>query len=337
MDEKLILLGHGSGGGLSHDLIEGLFVRHFGNPLLLPLEDASAFDLPPGKTAFTTDSYVVKPIFFPGGDIGRLAVCGTVNDLSMRGARPLYLSAGFIIEEGFPRADLERIVVSMSDAAREAGVSIVCGDTKVVERRAADGLFINTAGVGFIPVGISVSVQNARPGDAVIVSGTIGDHGVTVLSQRQGLHFKSPVKSDVAPLNGLAQAMLDAAPAAVHVMRDPTRGGIATTLKEIASNSSVGIEIEEERLPVSEAVGAACEMLGLDYLYLANEGKLVAIVAEDRAGQVLDAMKAHPYGPDAAVIGRVTADRPGMVTIRNPFGAKRIVEMLAGDQFPRIC
>jgi hydrogenase expression/formation protein HypE len=337
MDDKLILLGHGSGGGLSHDLIDGLFVRHFANPLLLPLEDASAFDLPPGKTAFTTDSYVVKPIFFPGGDIGRLAVCGTVNDLSMRGARPLYLSAGFIIEEGFPLADLERVVISMSEAAREAGVSIVCGDTKVVERRAADGLFINTAGVGLIPAGVSVSVQNARPGDAVIVSGTIGDHGVTVLSQRQGLHFVSPVKSDAAPLNGLAQTMLAAAPAAVHAMRDPTRGGIATTLKEIASNSSVGIEIEEERIPVSEAVGAACEMLGLDYLYLANEGKLVAVVAEEQAARVLDAMRAHRYGRDAAVIGRVTADRPGMVTIRNPFGAKRIVEMLAGDQFPRIC
>lgn len=337
MDEKLILLGHGSGGGLSHELIEGLFVRYFSNSLLLPLEDASALELPRGRTAFTTDSYVVKPLFFPGGNIGRLAVCGTVNDLSMRGAKPLYLSAGFIIEEGFPLADLERIVASMSEAAGEAGVFIVCGDTKVVEREAADGLFINTAGVGSLPDGVSVSVQHARPDDAVIVSGTIGDHGVTVLSQRQGLHFVSPVRSDVAPLNGLVSAMLDTGAAGVHAMRDPTRGGIATTLKEIAAASSVGIEIEEDRLPVSEAVAAACEMLGLDYLYLANEGKLVAVVAEDQAGRILEVMRAHKYGRDAALIGRVTADHPGTVTIRNPFGAKRIVEMLASDQFPRIC
>ena len=323
---------------MSHDLIDGLFVRHFGNPILLPLEDASVFDLPPGKTAFTTDSYVVKPIFFPGGDIGRLAVCGTVNDLSMRGARPLYLSTGFIIEEGFSRADLERIVISMSEAAREAGVSIVCGDTKVVERRAADGVFINTAGVGLIPAGVSISVQNARPGDVVIVSGTIGDHGVTVLSQRQGLHFTTPVKSDVAPLNGLAQAMLEVAPAAVHAMRDPTRGGIATTLKEIAFGSSVGIEIVEEQHPrVGRRSAQHARCLGLHYLYLANEGKLVAVVAEDRADHILSAMKANIYGRNAAVIGRVTADHPGMVSVKNAFGAKRIVEMLASDQFPRIC
>ena len=235
---------------MSHELIEGLFVRYFGNPLLLPLEDASTFRLPPGLAAFTTDSYVVKPLFFPGGNIGRLSVCGTVNDLSMRGAEPLYLSAGFIIEEGFALADLERIVVSMSEAAHEAGVSIVCGDTKVVERRAADGLYINTAGVGVVPDGVDISVQRALPGDAVIVSGTIGDHGVTVLSQRQSLHFRSPLVSDVAPLNRLVRSMLDAAPT-VHALRDPTRGGIATTLKEIAANSSVGIEIDEERIPVS--------------------------------------------------------------------------------------
>jgi hydrogenase expression/formation protein HypE len=334
--EKLILLGHGSGGGLSRELIEGLFVRYFANPVLLPLEDASLFRVAQGRVAFTTDGYVVKPLFFPGGDIGRLSVCGTVNDLSMRGAQPLYLSAGFIIEEGFALADLERVVASMAEAAGEAGVSIVCGDTKVVERRAADGLYITTAGVGLVPEGVNVSVQLARPGDAVIVSGTLGDHGVTVLSQRQSLHFKSPLKSDAAPLNGLVRAMLDTSPE-VHAMRDPTRGGIATTLSEIASASSVGIEIEEGRMPVSEAVKGACEMLGLDYLYLANEGKLVATVAGPDAEGVLEAMRGTAYGRDAAIIGFVTSDHPGIVTIRNPFGIKRIVEILASDQFPRIC
>ncbi len=336
MDENIVLLGHGSGGGLSHELIEGLFVRYFGNPLLLPLEDASVFSLPQGRIAFTTDSYVVKPLFFPGSDIGRLSVCGTVNDLSVRGARPLYLSAGFIIEEGFSLSDLEKIVASMASAAEEAGVSIVCGDTKVVERRAADGLYINTAGVGIVAEGVSVSVRNARPGDAVIVSGTMGDHGVTVLSQRQSLHFRSPLRSDVAPLNSLVQSILDAT-RSVHAMRDPTRGGLATTLKEIATGSSVGIDIEEERIPVSGAVKGACEMLGLDYLYLANEGKLVAVVPEPDAPSVLEAMRANAHGADAAIIGRVTADHPGMVFIRNPFGTRRILEMLASDQFPRIC
>ncbi|MGD0230564.1 MAG: hydrogenase expression/formation protein HypE [Syntrophorhabdales bacterium] len=337
MDENVILLGHGSGGGLSHELIEGIFVRHFGNPLLLPLEDASVFPLRGGgRMAFTTDSYVVKPLFFPGGDIGRLSVCGTVNDLSMRGAEPLYLSAAFIIEEGFAVADLTRIVVSMAEAAREAGVSIVCGDTKVVERRAADGLFITTAGVGLVPDDAGVSIEHARPGDAVIVSGTMGDHGVTILSQRQGLHFKSPLRTDAAPLNRLVKDMLDAS-SRVHVMRDPTRGGIATTLKEIAAGSSVGIDIDEEAIPVSDAVRGACEMLGLDYLYLANEGKLVAAVPDADAGRVLDAMKGNVYGRQAAIIGHVTSEHPGIVTIRNAFGARRIVEMLASDQFPRIC
>jgi len=336
MDENVVLLGHGSGGGLSHELIEGLFVRHFGNPLLLPLEDASVFALPQGRIAFTTDSYVVKPLFFPGGDIGRLSVCGTVNDLSVRGAQPLYLSAGFIIEEGFLLSDLERIVASMASTAAEAGVSIVCGDTKVVERHAADGLYINTAGVGIVAEGVSVSVRNARPGDAVIVSGTLGDHGVTVLSQRQSLHFRSPLRSDVAPLNSLARSILDAT-RSVHAMRDPTRGGLATTLKEIAAGSSVGIDIEEERIPVSDAVRGACDMLGLDYLYLANEGKLVTMVPDSDAPSVLEAMRANVLGRDAAIIGHVTGDHPGMVFIRNAFGTRRILEMLASDQFPRIC
>ena len=336
MDDKLILLGHGSGGLLSHELIEKLFLPHFGNAVLSPLEDAALFEAPDARLAFTTDSYVVKPIFFPGGDIGRLAICGTVNDLSMRGARPLHLSAGFIIEEGLPIDDLERIVASMHAAADEAGVTIVCGDTKVVEKHAADKLFINTSGVGAVAPHVDISVSNARPGDSVIVSGTMGDHGVTVLSQRQGLQFKSIIRSDVAPLNGLVQEMLAACPG-IRAMRDPTRGGLATTLNEIARSSKVGIEIEEDRVPVSKAVERACELLGLDYLYLANEGKLVALVPKEETERLLKVMRNHVYGSGASVIGQVTSERPGRVVIRNRFGIKRFVEVLASDQFPRIC
>jgi hydrogenase expression/formation protein HypE len=336
MGDKLILLGHGSGGLLSHDLIEKVFLHHFGNALLSPLEDSALFESPGSLLAFTTDSYVVKPIFFPGGDIGRLAVCGTVNDLSMRGARPLHLSAGFIIEEGLPIGELERVVASMHAAADEAGVTIICGDTKVVERHAADKLFINTSGVGAVTRNIDISVRNAQPGDSVIVSGTVGDHGVTVLSQRQGLQFTSPIKSDVAPLNGLVQEMLAGSPS-IHAMRDPTRGGLATTLNEIAKSSRVGIEIEEDRVPVSEAVERACEMLGLDHLYLANEGKLVAVVAKEGTERLLDVMRNHVYGSGASVIGQVTSERPGRVVMRNRYGIKRFVEVLASDQFPRIC
>jgi hydrogenase expression/formation protein HypE len=336
MDNDLILLGHGSGGLLSHDLIEKVFLRHFGNALLSPLEDSALFESPERLLAFTTDSYVVKPIFFPGGDIGRLAVCGTVNDLSMRGARPLHLSAGFIIEEGLPVDELERVVVSMHAAADEAGVTIICGDTKVVERHAADKLFINTSGVGAVKPGVNVSVGNARPGDSVIVSGTMGDHGVTILSQRQGLQFRSLIKSDAAPLNGLVQQML-AGCAGIHAMRDPTRGGLATTLNEIARSSRVGVEIEESRIPVSDAVEQACEMLGLDHLYLANEGKLVAVVGEEDTERLLKIMHNHAYGRAATVIGRGTSERPGRVAMRNPFGIRRVIEILATDQFPRIC
>jgi hydrogenase expression/formation protein HypE len=336
MAEKLILLGHGSGGLLSHDLIEDLFLRHFGNDLLLPLEDATLLPSPSGRIAFTTDSYVVKPLFFPGGDIGRLSVCGTVNDLSMRGAEPLYMSVGFIIEEGFAFADLERVVRSMSEAAQEAGITIVCGDTKVVERRAADGLFINTAGIGRVREGTNISVENAKPGDAVILSGTLGDHGVAVLSQRHNLRFTSSLQSDVAPLNGLVRTILGVSPN-VHVMRDPTRGGLGTTLKEIAQGSRVGIEIDEELIPASKAVVAACNMLGLDHLYLANEGKVVAFVPEREAQTVVAAMRKDRHGEKAALIGRVVDDHSGIVTVKNPFGIKRILEMLAGDQFPRIC
>ncbi len=336
MDEKLILLGHGSGGLLSHELIEKIFLRHFGNALLSPLEDSALFESPEHLLAFTTDSYVVKPIFFPGGDIGRLAVCGTVNDLSMRGARPLHLSAGFIIEEGLLIDELETVVASMRAAAEEAGVTIVCGDTKVVERHAADRLFINTSGVGTVAPNLNISVSNARPGDAIVVSGTVGDHGVTILSQRQGLQFKSSIRSDAAPLNGLVQEML-ASGAGIHAMRDPTRGGLATTLNEIARSSKVGIEIDESRIPVSDAVERACEMLGLDYLYLANEGKLVAAVAEKETERLLDVMHNHKYGKAAVAIGLVTGEHPGRVVVRNPFGIRRVVGILASDQFPRIC
>jgi hydrogenase expression/formation protein HypE len=336
MDNKLILLGHGSGGLLSHQLIEKVFLRHFGNALLSPLEDSALFESPEPLLAFTTDSYVVKPIFFPGGDIGRLAVCGTVNDLSMRGARPLHLSAGFIIEEGLPIDDLERVVASMHAAADEAEITIVCGDTKVVEKHAADKLFINTSGVGAVARNVNISVSNAQPGDNVIVSGTVGDHGVTILSQRQGLQFKSPIKSDAAPLNGLVQEMLASCPG-IHAMRDPTRGGLATTLNEIARSSKVGIEIEESRIPVSDGVERACEMLGLDYLYLANEGKLVAVVAGEDTERLLKVMRNHVYGSAATVIGQVTSERPGRVVMRNPFGIRRVIEILASDQFPRIC
>jgi hydrogenase expression/formation protein HypE len=336
MDEKLILLGHGSGGVLSHELIEGLFMRHFCGSST-PLEDAALVESPTtSRIAFTTDSYVVKPLFFPGGDIGRLSICGTINDLSMRGAQPLYLSAGFIIEEGFAVADLERIVVSMAETAKEAGVSIVCGDTKVVERGAADGLFINTSGIGFVCDDVNVSAGNGEPGDVVIVSGTIGDHGLAVLSQRNGLLFRSQVKSDVAPLNRLVQDMLGAS-RQIRVMRDPTRGGLATALKEIALSSGVGVELEEDLIPVSGPVALACEMLGLDPLYLANEGKLVALVAPEDVESVLRAIRRNPYGQDGTIIGSLASDHPGIVTIRNSFGTRRVLEMLAGDQFPRIC
>ena len=334
--EELILLGHGSGGGLSHELIENVFAASFANPLLLPLEDASLFPSSGERLAFTTDSYVVQPLFFPGGDIGRLAVCGTVNDLSMRGAAPLYLSASFIIEEGLPVADLKRVVRSMAEAAAEAGVQIVCGDTKVVERGAADRLFITTSGIGVVRDGVDVSAQNARAGDAVILSGTIGDHGITILSQREGMQFRSGLESDAAPLNGLVAAMLGES-TGVRAMRDPTRGGLATTLNEIAGSSRVGIEIEEGKIPVSEGVEWACEMLGLDPFYLANEGKLVAIVPVEDADRIVKAMRSTRYGANAVLIGRVTDEHPGRVILRTRFGIKRIIDVLASDQFPRIC
>jgi len=338
MSPKTILLAHGSGGKLSHDLVETLFVRYFDNPTLLQLEDAALVDVPAPRLAFSTDSYVVSPLFFPGGDIGKLAVCGTVNDVSMSGARPLWLSAGFIIEEGLPLADLERVVASMAATARQAGVSIVTGDTKVVDRGSADKLFINTAGIGLVPDGRQITCAAARPGDAVLISGSLGDHGMTIMTQREGLQFSSPLESDCAPLNGLVDQMLAGAPAGVvHALRDPTRGGLATTLVELAGCAGVGIEIDEGALPVRDAVRGACELLGLDPLYVANEGKLVAIVAPEAAEALLADMRAHEYGREAALIGRVTEEHPGRVVLRTALGARRVVDMLAGEQLPRIC
>jgi hydrogenase expression/formation protein HypE len=336
MKQDKILLDHGSGGRSSHELIEKIFLPHFGNPLLNDLNDSAVFDLSGARLAFTTDTYVVDPVFFPGGDIGSLAVCGTVNDLAMRGARPYYLSAGFVLEEGFPLADLERIIGSMKEAAREAGVEIVAGDTKVVPRGNADKIFINTSGIGLIPPGIDLSGQNARPGDAVLVSGTLGDHGLAILSRREGLAFDSPLKSDAAPLNHLVSGML-ALSRDIHVLRDPTRGGLATTLNEIAGQSRVGIELWEEAVPIREAVLAAAEILGLDPLYIANEGKLVALLPADQAEGVLAGMKQNPYGREAAIIGRVVADNPGRVVMKTAIGGKRLMDMLSGEPLPRIC
>ncbi|MBI4766393.1 MAG: hydrogenase expression/formation protein HypE [Deltaproteobacteria bacterium] len=331
-----ILLDHGSGGRASHELIERVFVPRFQNPFLNEMNDSAVLDLKGGKLAFTTDSYVVDPIFFPGGDIGSLAVCGTVNDLAMRGAQPCYLSVGFIIEEGFPLSDLEQILVSMEKAALEAGVQIVTGDTKVVPKGAVDKIFINTSGIGLIPEGIHIAGQNAQSGDAVLVSGTLGDHGLTILSKREGLAFESSLKSDAAPLNRLVGDMLQAG-LEIHVLRDPTRGGLATTLNEIAGQSRVGVEIWEEAIPIRESVAAASEILGLDPLYVANEGKLIALLPQSQAEAGLALMKKNPYGQEAAVIGEVRRENPGKVVMKTTIGGKRLVDMLTGEQLPRIC
>ncbi len=339
MSRHTITLAHGSGGRLTHDLIRDVFVKHLANPMLNAQNDAAVWapTMPPeARLAFTTDSYVVQPLFFPGGDIGRLAVCGTINDLAMVGAQPLYLSAGFILEEGLPLADLERVVASMAQTAHEAGVEVVAGDTKVVDQGSGDLLFINTAGVGTVAAGVDISGANARPGDVLILSGPIGMHGLAIMTQREGLQFTSPLVSDCAPLNGLVATML-ATDARIHCLRDPTRGGLATTLNEIALQSQVGIEIEEARVPVPESVQAACELLGLDPLYAANEGKLVAIVPPEAEPALLGAMRGHPHGQEATVIGHVTADHQGRVILETRLGAHRALSMLTGAQLPRIC
>lgn len=334
LDDK-ILLAHGSGGKLSHQLIKNSFLKAFYNRLLAKLDDSAVVDFN-GRLAFTTDSYVVNPIFFPGGDIGKLAVCGTVNDLAMSGAKPLYLSLAFIIEEGLTQSELNEIVNSIQTTSQEARVEIITGDTKVVNRGSADKLFINTAGIGIIPEGVDISGSNARPGDTVIISGTIGDHGIAVLSQREGLRFSTKLKSDCAPLGQLVAEMLNAS-LKIHCLRDPTRGGLATTLNELAEQSKVSIRIEEEKIPVREEVLGACEMLGFDPLYVANEGKLVAIVPAGDAERVLETMQKNRYGKDAAVIGEVRAENPGRVVMKTRLGAHRIVDMLVGDLLPRIC
>ena len=337
-----IVLGHGSGGWLTADLIQGLFIPAFGNQVLARLEDQATVSLSRedgGKTsrvAFTTDSFVVRPLFFPGGDIGRLAVCGTVNDLAVGGANPLFLSAAFILEEGLPLSDLKRIIDSMRAACDEAGVSLVTGDTKVVDRGKGDQIFITTSGIGLVPEGRELSISAARPGDLIIVSGTIGDHGVAIMSVREGIEFETALQSDCAPLTGLVQLMLSICPS-IRAMRDPTRGGVTSVLNELAIASRVGVRIEEETLPIREEVRGACEMLGLDPLYVANEGKVIAVVPPQEASHLLSAIRTHPRGHNAAIIGEVVSEHPGMVTMRSVVGGERIVSMLAGDQLPRIC
>jgi hydrogenase expression/formation protein HypE len=336
LKEERIVLAHGSGGKATQTLIEAVFLEAFANPLLAPLEDGAVLAAHGGRLAFTTDSYVVSPLFFPGGDIGDLAVNGTVNDLAVSGARPLWLSAGFILEEGFPVADLERIVGSMAAAAEQAGVQVVTGDTKVVQRGKADGCYINTAGIGVIERPLELGVATAKPGDAVIVSGPIGEHGITIMLARGELDIESSVTSDTAPLNGLVERLLDAAPA-VRGLRDATRGGVATICNEVARAAGVAVIVDEEAVPVRPDVRGACELLGIDPLYVACEGRLVAIVDGDQADAALGALRSHPLGEGAAVIGRVRDDPPGLVLLKTSFGGTRIVDLLVGDPLPRIC
>lgn len=329
-------MSHGSGGKAMAQLVRELFADAFANPLLEQGNDSTGFAVEAGRLVVTTDGFVVSPLFFPGGDIGSLAVHGTVNDVAMAGAVPLYLTAGFILEEGFPLADLKRIVDSMAAAAREAGVQIVAGDTKVVERGKGDGVFITTTGIGRVPPGVAPSGERARPGDAILVSGSLGDHGVAIMSTRENLAFEAPVVSDSAALNGLVVAMVAAVPD-VHVLRDPTRGGLATTLNEIAHQSGIGMVLREVDIPIRPPVAAACELLGLDPLYVANEGKLIAICADADADALLAAMQGHPLGREAARIGTVEEDAHRFVQMQTRFGGKRIVDWLTGEQLPRIC
>jgi hydrogenase expression/formation protein HypE len=332
-----IVMGHGAGGRMSHQLIQKAFMSAFDNAALRAGDDAARLESAlHSNLALSTDSHVVFPLFFPGGDIGRQAVCGTVNDVAMLGANPLYLTAGFILEEGLPMETLQRVVASMKAAADQAGVQIVAGDTKVVQKGKADGLYINTAGVGIIRPGLNIGGAQAKAGDVILLSGSIGDHGIAVLDARGELGFQATVQSDVAPLNRLIEAMLEASNQ-VHVLRDPTRGGLATTLNEIATQSNVGILLHEEKIPVRPEVNAACEMLGFDPLYIANEGKLVAMVPRQEAESVLDAMRATRYGENAVVIGEVMAEPRGRVLLKTALGSTRIVDMLAGEMLPRIC
>ena len=336
LDHKEIVLGHGSGGKLTQQLIEKMFLSPFRNEFLAPLHDGAVFSLNGVRLAFSTDSYVVNPIFFPGGNIGELAVNGTVNDLAMCGARPLYLSSAFILEEGFPMQELWRVVSSMQEAAANAGVTLVTGDTKVVDRGKGDKIFVNTSGVGLVETGVEISPARAQPGDVIIVNGPIAVHGIAIMSVREGLEFETLIESDTASLNGLVMTMLNAS-RDIHVLRDPTRGGVASALNEIAAQARVGISIAEDRIPIREDVKGACAILGLDPLYVANEGKLLAFVSPTEADKVLAAMRDHPLGRDSQVIGKVVADHPGTVVLRTRIGGTRIVDMLAGEQLPRIC
>ena len=337
-DRGNIILGHGSGGKLSSDLIEKRFLPPFDNPALRAGDDAGVVQLTDGsaRLAMSTDSHVVWPLFFPGGDIGRLAVCGTVNDVAMMGARPLYLTAGFILEEGLEIGVLEKVVESMQASAEEAGVHIIAGDTKVVERGKADGLYINTAGMGVVREGMTISGALAQPGDVVLLSGPIGDHGIAVLAARNELGLETAVQSDVAPLNHLVEAMLEASNN-VHVLRDPTRGGVASTLNEIARQSGVSVMLQEQAIPVRPAVNAACEMLGFDPLYIANEGRLLAVVGREDAQRILETMRRTRYGEEAVIIGEVQETNPGRVLLKTAFGSTRIVDVLLGEMLPRIC
>jgi hydrogenase expression/formation protein HypE len=334
--EGRVDMTHGAGGRAMAQLIDEVFRAAFSNPLLDKGNDQAVFEVGVGRMVMSTDTYVVSPLFFPGGDIGSLAVHGTVNDVAMAGAVPRYLSAGFVLEEGFPLADLMKIVRSMADAARQCGVMIITGDTKVVERGKCDGLYINTAGVGMVMPGIEISGDRARPGDKIIVSGTMGDHGVAIMALRNGLDFETDIVSDSAALNGLVAEMIRVAPS-IRVLRDPTRGGLAATLNEIAHQSLVGMRLDERAIPVKAEVRGACELLGLDPINVANEGKLIAILPGEDAGRLVEAMRAHPLGRDAAVIGDVIADRNGFVRMRTEIGGERIVDWLAGEQLPRIC
>ncbi len=340
-DHPHVVLGHGGGGALSHELVEHVFRRAFSDPLLDALGDSAVLDVPAelsrgGRLAVSTDSHVVRPLFFPGGSIGDLAVNGTVNDLAMSGARPLALTAGFILEEGLPITDLVRVAEAMAAAARAAGVRIVAGDTKVVERGRGDGVYINTAGIGLVPPGVAIGPGAIRPGDVVVASGTLGDHGMAIMSVREGLEFEAPIESDSAPLHALVDAMLAACPA-IRMLRDPTRGGAAASLNEIAALAGLGIEIDERSIPVRPPVAAACEILGLDPMLVANEGKLLAVVPGGSSAAVLAAMRAREHGREAVAIGRVVAAHPGMVVMRTAIGATRVVPMPLGEQLPRIC
>jgi len=335
-----IVMGHGAGGKMMADLIEHLFAPAFDNEWLRQMGDAtkldpSFFGKRGSSLALTTDSFVVSPLFFPGGNIGELAVYGTVNDLAMRGAKPLYLSAGFILEEGLPMETLGNIVTAMAAASKEANVKIVTGDTKVVQKGHGDGIYINTSGLGVIPTGVDIGPANAKPGDVVLDSGTMGDHGIAIMSVREGLSFGTEIQSDTAPLYGMVEAMVAAGK--IHCLRDATRGGLSAVLNELADTSKVGIEFDERKVPIRPEVNAACEMLGLDPFYIANEGKLVAIVPEEMTGKVLEAMRGHEYGKEAAIIGRVINDHPGMVTAKTVIGGLRVVNVPAGELLPRIC